>query len=131
MIGMAIVDPRVLTPLKAPVPAVKPSPGPIGKGTGAAVSFQAVLKEQMGGLKFSRHASERLESRGINLSAQQMARLEDGVRRAAGKGARESLVLLDDLALVVSVKNRTVITAAARQDLQENVFTNIDSAVLL
>lgn len=85
----------------------------------------------MGGLKFSRHASERLESRGINLSAQQMARLEDGVRRAAGKGARESLVLLDDLALVVSVKNRTVITAAARQDLQENVFTNIDSAVLL
>ncbi|MDN5325490.1 MAG: hypothetical protein PWP41_185 [Moorella sp. (in: firmicutes)] len=74
---------------------------------------------------------ERLESRGINLSAQQMARLEDGVRRAAGKGARESLVLLDDLALVVSVKNRTVITAAARQDLQENVFTNIDSAVLL
>ncbi|OIQ59575.1 hypothetical protein MOTE_12560 [Moorella thermoacetica] len=128
---MAIVDPRVLTPLKATVPAVKPSPGPIEKGTGAAVSFQTVLKEQLGGLKFSRHASERLESRGINLSAQQMARLEDGVRRAAGKGARESLVLLDDLALVISVKNRTVITAAARQDLQENVFTNIDSAVLL
>ncbi|MDN5344434.1 MAG: hypothetical protein PWQ18_545 [Clostridia bacterium] len=85
----------------------------------------------MAGLKFSRHASERLESRQISLSPQQMARLEQGVARAAGKGARESLVLLDDLALVVSVKNRTVITAASRQDLRESVFTNIDSAVLL
>lgn len=128
---MAIVDPQVLTPLRAPVPAAKPSPGSTGKGAGTEVTFQAVLKEHLGGLKFSRHASERLESRGINLSAQQMARLELGVNKAAGKGARESLVLLDDLALVVSVKNRTVITAAARQDLKENVFTNIDSAVLL
>lgn len=85
----------------------------------------------MAGLKFSRHASERLESRQISLSPQQMARLEQGITRAAGKGARESLVLLDDLALVVSVKNRTIITAASRQDLRENVFTNIDSAVLL
>jgi len=93
--------------------------------------FQAVLQEQMADLKLSRHASERLESRQISLSPQQMARLEQGVARAAGKGARESLVLLDDLALVVSIKNRTVITAASRQDLRENVFTNIDSAVLL
>jgi len=85
----------------------------------------------MAGLKFSRHASERLETRRINLSSEQIVRLEQGVNRAATKGARESLILLDDLALVVSVRNRTVVTAAARQELREKVFTNIDSAVLL
>ncbi|GEA16653.1 MAG: hypothetical protein PWR22_647 [Moorella sp. (in: firmicutes)] len=115
--------------------ALKPSVAQVGKvpaaGKRPGQDFQAILNEKLAGLKFSRHASERLESRKINLSPEQMARLEQGVNKAAGKGARESLVLLDDLALVVSIKNRTVITAASRQELRENVFTNIDSAVLL
>ncbi|WP_258359721.1 TIGR02530 family flagellar biosynthesis protein [Moorella sulfitireducens (nom. illeg.)] len=108
---------------------------PAGKtpanGSWPGQDFRTILNEKLAGLKFSRHASERLESRQINLSPEQMARLEQGVDKAAVKGARESLVLLDDLALVVSIKNRTVITAATRQELRDNVFTNIDSAVLL
>ncbi|MGI9859996.1 TIGR02530 family flagellar biosynthesis protein [Moorella naiadis] len=131
---MSGINWRGLTPLQAPLPGTAPSRRSgerPAKSLEPPGGFQAVLQEQMAGLKFSRHASERLESRQITLSPQQMARLEQGVANAAGKGARESLVLLDDLALVVSVKNRTVITAANRQDLRENVFTNIDSAVLL
>ncbi|WP_235612833.1 TIGR02530 family flagellar biosynthesis protein [Moorella sp. Hama-1] len=131
---MSAIELRGLTPVAPPGPGTAPSRR-VGeqpaKSRQAPGGFQAVLQEKMAGLKFSRHASERLENRQISLSPQQMARLEEGITRAAGKGARESLVLLDDLALVVSVKNRTVITAANRQDLRENVFTNIDSAVLL
>ena len=55
----------------------------------------------------------------------------DGVDRAAAKGAKESLVLVDNAALVVSIKNRTVITAVDQAHLKENVFTNIDSAVIV
>lgn len=115
-------------PLK---PAGGVAAGTIASREKQAPEFAALLREKIGALKFSRHASERLESRKINLSPEQIARLEQGIKKAAGKGAQESLVLLDDLALVVSIKNRTVITAANRQDLRENVFTNIDSAVIL
>jgi flagellar operon protein len=59
-----------------------------------------------------------------------MGRLESAVDKLAAKGARESLVLLDDNAMVVSVRNRTVITALSREQARENVFTNIDSAVI-
>jgi flagellar operon protein len=60
----------------------------------------------------------------------QMNRLEDAVQRAADKGSRDALVLMDDLAMVVSVKNRTVITVVDKESLKQNVFTNIDSAVI-
>lgn len=83
------------------------------------------------GIKFSGHAQTRLASRQITLTDSDIARLGEAVTRAAAKGARESLVLTDKAALVVSVPNRTVITAVARADLKENIFTNIDSAVLL
>ncbi|NLW07561.1 MAG: flagellar biosynthesis protein [Clostridia bacterium] len=122
---MTRIDWQPLTPLSSTAPkrpAVR---------TKAAGNFQQLLTEKISGLKFSRHACERLEDRRLKLSAEQMQRLEQGVQQAASKGARESLVLLDDLALVVSIRNRTVVTAAARQELRDRVFTNIDSAVLL
>ncbi len=81
-------------------------------------------------VKFSAHAQQRLEARGIQLSEAQQARLDAAVQQAASKGGRESLVLLDDMALVVSVPNRTVITALATGEASDQVFTNIDSAVL-
>jgi flagellar operon protein len=83
-----------------------------------------------GPLKFSGHAQTRMQSRQIPWGAPEMERLEGAVERAAGKGARESLVLLDQTALVVSVPNRTVITVVDREQLKQNVFTNIDSAVI-
>jgi flagellar operon protein len=81
-------------------------------------------------LRFSAHAAARLKQRGIELSEGQHARLENAVNKAALKGSRDALVLLDDTAMVVSVKNKTVITALGMQQAKENVFTNIDSAVV-
>ena len=96
-------------------------------------SFADALKESLGGdaLKVSGHAQSRLASRGIEMDEAAWDRVKGGVDRAAAKGARESLVLMDDVALVVSVKNRTVITAVDKGSLRENVFTNIDSAVIV
>jgi flagellar operon protein len=82
------------------------------------------------GLKFSRHAQKRLVSRNINLSDADLGRLQDAVDMARRKGGRDSLVLLGDLALVVSVRSGTVITAVDGGSREENVFTNIDSAVI-
>jgi flagellar operon protein len=81
-------------------------------------------------IRWSSHASARLRQRGIEFSPEQHARLETAVDKAVAKGAKDSLVLLDDTALVVSAKNRTVITALGMHQAKENVFTNIDSAVI-
>jgi len=90
--------------------------------------FDSVLDAR---LKLSGHAKSRLSSRNIELDRDAWERVIQGVDKAAEKGARESLVMLDDVALVVSIKNRTVITAVDRDHLKENVFTNIDSAVIV
>jgi flagellar operon protein len=81
-------------------------------------------------LRFSGHALDRIARRGIGLDQQTLSRLEAGVARAAGKGSRDSLVLLDNTAFVVSVRNRTVVTAVDQAHMKEQVFTNIDSAVI-
>jgi flagellar operon protein len=91
------------------------------------LSAQAALS----GVTFSAHAQTRLASRQITLSADDITRLGAAMTRAAQKGARESLVLMDKAALVVSVSNRTVITAVDKSALKENIFTNIDSAMIV
>ncbi len=86
-----------------------------------AVSFQDVL--------FSKHAALRLNDRSINLSEDQMDRVADAIGKANEKGIRDSLVLVDDVALVVNVKSRTIITAMNQDN--KNVFSNIDGAVII
>ena len=81
-------------------------------------------------LRFSAHAQTRLQSRHIDLQPAHLQRLQSAVGRAAGKGSRDSLVLMDDMAFVVSVTNRTVVTVVDKDSLKQNVFTNIDSAVI-
>ncbi|HEY6780206.1 MAG TPA: TIGR02530 family flagellar biosynthesis protein [Thermoleophilaceae bacterium] len=81
-------------------------------------------------LQFSKHALQRVERRGIQLEGQTLERLQSGVDRAAAKGSRDSVVFLDGTAFVVSVKNRTVVTAVDTEHMREQVFTNIDSAVI-
>lgn len=98
-------------------------------GTGES-SFENVLQEELRGLTFSRHARERLEARNMQLNDADMTTLQLAVNRAEEKGARDSLVLLRDMAFIVSVPNRTVVTAMDSEHLKENVFTNIDSAVI-
>lgn len=82
-------------------------------------------------LRFSAHAMQRLDERNITLSEPAKAALQQGVERAAAKGSRETLLLTEDAAFVVSVPNRTVITAVPRGELDDAVFTNIDSAVVM
>lgn len=95
-------------------------------------SFQNILSnkiEETEPLKFSKHANLRLFDRNLNLTTTQLNRVVDGVNSAREKGVKESLVLVDDIALVVSVKNNTVITATNKN--QSNIFTNIDGAVIV
>jgi flagellar operon protein len=129
--GIGAVKPS--TPAAAPGRALgsAPSGGPALAPSGAP-AFAEVLKQAGGSqpLHFSRHALERVQRRGIALDPTTLARLNEGVGRAAGKGSRDSVVLVDGTAFVVSVANRTVLTAVDQQHMCEHVFTNIDSAVL-
>ena len=92
--------------------------------------LQDVL-ERSEGLKFSKHAESRLQARNINLSQAQKTRIDEGVKKAEAKGIKDSLVLMDNIAFVVNVKNKTVITAVNSSELKDNVFTNIDGAVIV
>jgi flagellar operon protein len=93
-------------------------------------SFDEIFRQQAGKLQFSQHALQRIERRGIDLSDGTLQRLEAGAARAASKGSRDSVVFVDGTAFVVSVRNKTVITAVDREHMREHVFTNIDSAVI-
>lgn len=94
-------------------------------------SFDEVLRGELDRLKFSHHAQTRLESRNIQLSDDDVKQLADAVDRASQKGSQDSLVLMKNVAFIVNVKNRTVVTAVDGDNLNQNVFTNIDSAVLI
>ena len=101
-------------------------------------SFQDILTRQVTNktetaeeLKFSKHACNRLSDRGINLTENQVERLNEGAKKAMTKGIQESLVLVDDLAFIVNVKNSTVITAMDQTETNENVFTNFDGSVFM
>jgi flagellar operon protein len=128
-----VVD-RIFIPNPVPVPTPQPGtrPKPASGGENRE-QFARILDNKLpaGEVKFSQHAQERLKARGISLSATDLQKLEGAVNSVAQKGGRESLVMLGDAALVVSVKNRTVVTAMARESMQGNVFTNIDSAVVV
>ena len=109
--------------------------------TEAAPSFQEILKNKAlqqnisygsaEKLKFSKHALERLENRNIQLSAEQLERLNNGTRQAGLKGIKDSLVIVDELAFIVNIPKNTVITALDSTETNSNVFTNIDGAVIM
>jgi flagellar operon protein len=104
------------------------------KAAEAVQPFESVLQgtvDKGQALKFSAHAKERLALRNINLSPDDLSRITDAVNKAASKGARQSLLVMDNQAFIVSVTNRTVITALDGGSMKENVFTNIDSAVIV
>jgi flagellar operon protein len=105
-------------------PAATPATGP---------SFAEVLADRTSAAeapKFSKHALDRLAQRGIDVSGATLSRLTDGIQRAAAKGSRSSVVLVDGTAFVTSVPNNTVITAVTEEHMRSHVFTNIDSAVI-
>jgi len=91
----------------------------------------AAMPKPMDGVKFSNHAVERMQTRGIKFGPEDLGRLNDAIARAAAKGSKDSLVLMNDSALIVSVKNKTVVTVMDKNALKENVFTNIDSTIVM
>ena len=101
-------------------------------GNSQTTNFKDVLDGAIGQrdpLQFSKHANMRLNARSITLTGDQLARVENGVSKANEKGIRDSLVLVDNIALVVNIKSRIVVTAM-NQD-SENIFSNIDGAVIV
>ncbi|MCR5665748.1 MAG: flagellar protein [Eubacterium sp.] len=102
--------------------------------TSDGLSFEEILLQKAkddGGIKFSKHASQRLDDRNITLTAEQNERLEGGIEKANEKGITDSLVLMDSLAFIVNVPNKTVVTAMDQTETQGNIFTNIDGAVII
>ncbi len=113
-----------------PIQGIKPdSRSNASSGAGSDVSFREILERQQ--LKFSSHAQQRLQQRGIELMPDQLNRIASAVEQAAAKGAKDSLVLFRDIAMIVSVPNRTVVTAMDGNSMREHVFTQIDSAVVV
>jgi len=107
--------------------------GPGSHEAGQTAGFDAELRKRCKepGINVSIHARARLEQTGQGLTGPDMQRLARAVSAAGEKGARESLILMDGLAFLINVPNRTVITAVGGSRLKEGIFTNIDSAVIL
>lgn len=101
------------------------------------ISFQDILNQKSipegtgTELKFSKHAANRLAQRNIELTKNQLERLNDATKKADLKGIQDSLVIVDDLAFIVNIPSSTVVTAMDQAQTQENIFTNIDGAVII
>jgi flagellar operon protein len=121
--------PPAITPVRPPgVPVQIP---PVGGGSFRDVLRTATVPATGQPLKFSAHAQARLESRNIRLTSDDLAKMNAMADKAAAKGAKQSLFMMRDTAMVVSITNRTVITAVDQNSMKENVFTNIDSAAII
>lgn len=97
-------------------------------------SFSSIFENELSRVnevKISGHAMERLRSRNIQLNGEDMRKLTDAIEKADSKGARESLLLYKDVAFIASIRNKTIITAIDKDNAKDNVFTNIDSAVIV
>jgi flagellar operon protein len=99
--------------------AVKESPG-----------FDVIFREELEKIKFSNHALKRLETRNIQLSSEEVDKIQTAVEKAELKGAKDSLVMMNDTVFIINIPNRTVVTAMPLGSSEENIFTNIDSFVL-
>lgn len=133
----ALIPPGAAAPVYATSGVRQPSGGdgtaetrPFADLLSSASEAQAPSAQARSALHFSKHAMQRVERRGISLDLSTLSRLSEGVGRAAGKGSRDSVVLVDGTAFVVSVSNRTVLTAVPQDQMKDQVFTNIDSAVI-
>jgi flagellar operon protein len=134
-----MADPKIngvpITPAINPIARPKGVPVDIPPAVTGGGTFRDVLRTAQAPaaqpLKFSAHAQQRLESRNIRLTNDDVAKMNAMADKAAAKGAKQSLFMMRDVAMVVSITNRTVITAVDQQSMKENVFTNIDSAAIL
>ena len=116
------------------LPVSKKSHKPVKASQLAQTPFSLQLQsaiQSKSKLTISKHASERLQQRGIEISTERWNRIEEKVKQAKDKGVNDSLVLLKEAALIVSAKNNTVITAMGRQEAEDQIFTNINGTILM
>lgn len=95
------------------------------------LEFSKILEKACEEVKFSGHAIERLKQRNIQLTNEDVEKINGAVRKLKDKGGKEGLIVYNNIAFIASIKNNTVITAIDAENLKENVFTNIDSAIIL
>jgi flagellar operon protein len=93
-------------------------------------SFETLFRKELAAVRFSKHASDRIAERNMQIDGADLEKIDRAISRAEEKGSQDSLIFLRDMAFIVNVPNRTVVTAIESGRLQENVFTNIDSAVI-
>ena len=98
-------------------------------GRESTSTFDNIFKEELEKVKFSNHAMKRLESRNIQLSDEDLTKIQSAVDKAESKGSKDSLVMMNKTAFIVNIPNRTVVTAIEVANSNESVFTNIDSVV--
>lgn len=82
-------------------------------------------------IKFSKHATERLNSRDMSLSSDEINRLQEAFHKAEMKGVNDALILMDDKAFIANINNKVIITTVNKEQLKDNIFTNIDGAVII
>lgn len=112
------------------IPTQEKSKPKVETGTNFNDIFQNEL-DKVNEVKISGHAMERLKKRNIELDSADIKKLTDAIEKADSKGARESLLLYKDVAFIASIRNKTIITAVDQENAKDNVFTNIDSAVII
>jgi flagellar operon protein len=129
-----VSDPRTHVGRVAPAAVTAPAQAARAGRDAAAPGFDALLGSKLAEapapVRWSAHAVQRLQQRQLAVTPEMQGRLEGAVDKLAAKGGRESIVMMDGMALVVSVSNRTVITAVDQSGMRDQVFTNIDSAAI-
>ncbi len=126
-----IYNNKPILPIGKPIPSQRPAEN---RNIGSGTSFDAVFQEELSRqseVKFSKHAMERLQTRNIKLSNEDLSKINEAVNKAAEKGVKETLIIMGSSAFIANVKNKTIITAATEDNLKNNVFTNIDGAVII
>ena len=126
-----IYNNKPIIPIGKPVLPSKPAES---KNADKSTSFDILLQQELSRqseVKFSKHAAERLQKRNIELTKDDLSKLNEAVNKAAEKGIKETLIIMGNSAFIANVKSRMIITAAAEDNLKDNVFTNIDGAVII
>jgi flagellar operon protein len=120
---------QMINGINVPFVPIVNSEHPVKKVQEGSSSFDSIFKSEFEKLKFSNHAAKRIESRELELTTTDMDKLQNAVTKAEAKGAKDSLIMMNNKAFIINIPNRTVITAMDVDKSSENIFTNIDSVV--
>lgn len=113
-----------------PIGGVDSRPDRIANALAPERSFETLFRKELANVRFSKHATDRMSERNMRVDGEDLEKIDRAIAKAEQKGSQDSLIFLRDMAFIVNIPNRTVVTAIESGRMQENVFTNIDSAVV-